>query len=1038
MTYRLKKFLLAMLAVLIAAPVSAQMSSFDQSKNLMTLQLVKAGGQYFSKMALFLPVPPDLWQLQSKGVPVNPLKASDAALYSETDGSLKVPVLKIDSTVYANVKLNLPASGSWSLLDLGDVMSTTSPGYELSYPITGKMPNIYCTDSGGELSYLINVTGSSKPQVWKHVADEPCCPLAVTTSSPANIAGISDVQLYPNPGEGGSTGNFRMMVSYTGKVSGGSTTPTCEKNVLTTVYPGGCLFSAAGTCIADTPPTAASTACSKNVLPAVYPGNCVFSAGGTICIADTPPVAGSTACVKNVPDATYAGTCSSPTYGACIADTPTAATCTKNVANSVYAGNCIMPTAGTCVAETPESCIVNVPASVYSGGCFSAGPGLCNPTIGATDYYSCLKNVPDSVYSGACFSPEKGICNATTGSADNGFCTGATIKRSEFCSLIDNSGYCSFTAGNDNSKYCTPVNTPPITYDQYCSLVNTPAKTYDQYCSITTSTAVLVDQTGVETCVVRPVLDVLNYPIGSNLAALAVSETVLKMTVSEKHTVYVSGGLPPYFVTASRPGVLAYELLAGDATGIGQALVITAKAAGTTQLSVFDYNGSVLPLAITSASIPLLVSPSTIDVPEGTLIDVRIEGGVPPLTVYNPTPDWVDAPATVASTPTTLRIAMKKSSGSSKTFLTFTDAAGTQASITEIKIAASTTGITILPVAITLKVGEYYDLYVTGGNVPITIRNPNTSLMDIPVSLAATPGNVRVLAKASTGGAALPIVFTDKYGLSSTVNVTIANIPLLVSPSSIDVPEGTLIDVRIEGGVPPLTVFNPTPDWVEAPTSIPSTPTTIRIAMKKSSGSSTTFLTFTDTAGSPASIGPIKISASTTGTTILPSSITLKVGEYYDLYVTGGNAPISIRNPNTTLMDVPASLATTPGTVRVLAKKSTSGVAVPIYFTDRYGIVNTVNVTVSPSDLVVQPLSISLKVGEYYDLYVTGGVAPITIINPNTTLMDVPGSLDKTPGTVRVTAKKGTGGDVPIYFTDALGTTQSVNVTIAASTPILK
>ena len=1079
MTYRLKKFLLAALALLIMAPApaSAQMSVFDKTNNLMTLQLVNAGGVYFSQMSLFLPVSPSLWQLQSKGVPVNPLNVKDAAIYSQTDSILTVPVLKIDSTVYANVKLQLPATGVWKLVDLGDVMSTSSPGYDLSYPIKGKMPNSYCTDSGGELSYHIYVPdmNSATPQVWKHVADDPCCPLSVTTNSPTNISGISDVEIYPNPGEGPTTGNFRMMVTFTGKVTGASTTtPTC----------------------------------AKNVLPAVYPGNCVFSAAGT-CVAETPPVAESTTCIKNVPNSTYAGTCSSPSFGLCTANPPTTEnTCSKNVADSVYPGSCIASAAGTCVPDTPESCVVNVPSSVYAGGCFSAGPGLCNPTVGAVDYYSCVKNVPDSVYTGSCFSPEIGICNATTGSADNGYCTGTTIKRSQFCSIIDNSKYCTGTTGGSASKYCTPVNTPAITYNQYCSLGST-------------TTPGLIDQTGVETCIVRPV-DALNYPIGANKGALAVSTNTVKAMVGQQRTVYVSGGLPPYFVTASLPGIVSYQLLAGDATGIGQALAITLKTVGTTQLSVFDYNGTVLAIAIESTSIPLLVSPSSIDVPEGTLIDVRLEGGVPPLAVYNPTPAWVDAPATIDSTPTTLTIAMKKSSGSSTTFLRFTDSVGTQASIGSIKISANPGGTTVLPNSITLKVGEYYDLYVTGGAAPITIRNPNTTLMDIPASLTSTPGTVRVLAKASTGGVAVPIYFTDKYGIINivnvtitnipllispssltlqvgqyydlyvsggtapitiqnprttvmdipgslaatpgtvrvlakastggaavpveftdkngnliTVNITITNIPLMVSPSTIDVTEGTLVDVRLEGGVPPLTVYNPTPDWVDAPATVPSTPTTIRIAMKKSSGSSTTFLRFTDSAGTQAAISSIKISASTAGTTVLPNAMALKVGESSVFYVTGGAAPISILNTRSDLIDIPASLAATPGTVKVTAKKITLG-SVPIYFTDKYGIVNTVSVTISPSDLVVQPLSITLKIGEYYDLYVTGGNAPITILNPNATLMDVPASLATTPGTVRVTARKGTSGQVPIYFTDSTGSTQSVNVTISANTPILQ
>lgn len=694
MKHALRKLIVATLVAFFVAPVSAQMSVFNKSGNLMTLQLVKAGQFYFSKMLLTLPVPPVLWRLDDKGVPVNPLNAADAALYNKTAGTLTIPVLKIDSTVYSNVKLflpdpdNNPSGASWSLVDLGNVMSTSSPGYDFSYPIVGTMPNKYCTDSAGELSYVIDVPGSTRPQVWKHVADDPCCPLSVTTNSPANIAGTSDVQIYPNPGEGPSTGNFRMMVTYTGKVSSANTvTNTCAKNVTNSVYAGNCVLTAAGTCVADT-------------------------------------------------------------------DTPASTVCVKNVTDSVYAGACVLTAANTCVPTTAESCVVNVPPSIYAGGCFSAGPGLCNPTTGATDYWSCVKNVPDSVYSGACFSPEIGICNATTGAADNGYCTGSLVKRSQFCSLID------------NTKYCTKVTTPATSNNQYCSLV-------------TSTTPGLVDQTGVETCVVRPVIDVSNYPAGSNRAALAVSQNTVNATIGQRSTVYISGGLPPYFVTASVPGVVYYELLAADSTGIGQPLVIDGKAIGATQLTVFDYNGTALPIAVKSASLPLFVSPASIDVPEGTLVDVRIEGGVPPLTVYNPTPAWVDAPATVATTPTTITIAMKKSSGSSKTFLVFTDAAGTQASIGEIKISASTGNSTVLPSTLTLKVGESSLIYVTGGTPPMTITNTRPDLIDIPPSLTTIPGTVSVYARKSSSGQAIPIYFVDKYGLQNTVNVTVT------SPSTI-------------------------------------------------------------------------------------------------------------------------------------------------------------------------------------------------------------------------------------------------------------
>ena len=913
MTYRLmKKLLLAALALLISVPASAQMSVFTKSNNQMTVQMVKAGGLYFSRMLLTLPVPPQKWSLDNKGVPVNPLNATDAALYNQTAGSLVIPVLKIDSTVYSNVKLNLPdpannpTGASWSLVDLGNVMSTSSPGYDFSFPIRGKLPNKYCTDAAGELSYVIDVTdsatGVTSQQTWKHVADDPCCPQSVTTSSPANIAGISDVEIYPNPGEGPTTGNFRMMVTFTGKVSGGTGTSTCEKNVLDSVYPGKCILSAAGT-----------------------------------CIAETPAVPGSTTCIKNVPNSVYAGTCTSPSFGVCAANPPTTDdTCNKNVTDTVYAGNCVFSSAGTCVPDTPESCVVNVPATVYSGGCFYS-PGSCNPTVGAVDYYSCVKNVPDSVYSGSCFSPERGICNASTGPADNGFCTGSTIKRSEFCTLIDNKKYCTGTPGGSAGKYCTPVNTQPITYDQYCTLTSS-------------TTPTLVDQTGVETCVVRPV-NALNYPIGANKGPLAVSASTLKATLGNRATIYISGGLQPYFVTASRPGVVAYELLAGDATGIGQALIIDAKQLGTTQLTVFDYNGTALPIAVETIGIPLLISPSSIDVPEGTLIDVRIEGGVPPLTVFNPTPTWVEAPATVATTPTTIRIAMRKSSGSSTTFLTFTDAAGQQASLGPIKVSAST-GASVVPSALTLKVGDSSILNVTGGGAPITILNTRPDLMDVPTSLATTPGTVVVLAKKSTSGVAVPIYFTDKYGIVNTVNVTITDSDPFVTPSELKLKVGESTLLSVSKGAAPISILNTRPDLMSIPSSLAATPGTVVLVANKSTSGVAVPIYFTDKYGI---INTVNVTITEANSPLVqPASLTLNIGESSLLYVTSDAPPITVTNTRTDLMDISGSLTTTPGSVRVLARKGSSGTAVPIYFTDRFGAQAVVEVTITTPGPILQ------------------------------------------------------------------------------------
>ncbi len=458
-----KKLLGALTLALVGAPAIAQMSAFDTASDVLTLQLVKVGNYYFSNMKFKLPPSPEAWQLQSKGSVVNPLEAADAAIFNSGDSTITVPVLKIDNTVFSNTKLKLPLGGTWQIVDAGDVLSTSTAGYNLSYPIVSTMKNKYCSDAGGELTYVFD-----NGQVWKHVADEPCCPLSVTTDN-ININNTSKVYVYPNPGAGPTTGSFRMVVEAAGLIQTGMS-------------------------------------------PAI-PASCTNTGGG----------------------------------GACT------------------------------VNATSTGCDVTAPA------------------------------------------------------------------------------VCSFT--------------PAVA-------------SYPLYSSVA----------GVETCVVRPIIGVSDYPVSPDIGPLTVSVTEIKGVVGGKYTVTITGGLQPYFVTTSVPGVLDYELVAQSTSANGQTLVVTPKNAGTAQLLVYDYNREVKTISVESsapAAVPVVIAPTSIDVVEGTFVDLYVMSGVPPIKVHNPQNEWVEAPAVIESVPSSVRIVMKKSTGGVEMPLYFTDAAGTVSFIT-IKIKPST------------------------------------------------------------------------------------------------------------------------------------------------------------------------------------------------------------------------------------------------------------------------------------------------------------------------------------------------------------
>lgn len=194
-----------------ALPARAQLASFDTTTNILTLDSVAVGGQYFSGVAVNL-APGQAWSVVGSPRQISPLSASDAAVYA--NNQLTVPRTQIGNLTYDNFVLNLPVGSPMSIARQGVVSSAKSPGYNTDiFPIRSKIKNSAETDSGGELTYAL-----TNGQVWKHFIDEPCMPAGIGTSDPD---GYSDVEIYPNPGGSGSVaaneGNFRFVTYYPSK-----------------------------------------------------------------------------------------------------------------------------------------------------------------------------------------------------------------------------------------------------------------------------------------------------------------------------------------------------------------------------------------------------------------------------------------------------------------------------------------------------------------------------------------------------------------------------------------------------------------------------------------------------------------------------------------------------------------------------------------------------------------------------------------------------------------------------------------------------
>ncbi len=201
------------LLMCVIGSTQAQLSTFNTSTNVLTLDTIAVGGQYYSGVGLnFQPGQP--WSIVGNPRLISPLASIDAASYSYTDGRLNLPRTRIGNAIYDNYILSMPVGGNVTVLSKGMASSASSPGYqEVAFPIRSKIKNSAETDANGELTYAL-----TNGQVWKHMIDEPCMPPGIGTDDPD---GYSDVEIYPNPGSSGSTaaneGNFRFVTYYPSK-----------------------------------------------------------------------------------------------------------------------------------------------------------------------------------------------------------------------------------------------------------------------------------------------------------------------------------------------------------------------------------------------------------------------------------------------------------------------------------------------------------------------------------------------------------------------------------------------------------------------------------------------------------------------------------------------------------------------------------------------------------------------------------------------------------------------------------------------------
>lgn len=256
-------------------------------------------------------------------------------------------------------------------------------------------------------------------------------------------------------------------------------------------------------------------------------------------------------------------------------------------------------------------------------------------------------------------------------------------------------------------------------------------------------------------CTVVPVSGMSSIVLNNtaNAGNISVSSTSLTGEVGDVLSFYILGGTPPYTVISENTS-LASVAFGSSTSNLGQLVTVTLNSTGlsnsdtaSTQLFIFDWfqKNTAIPVTInkvdeaTAAGGALSFYPTiSTDNPlsEGTTVQVRVLGGTPPFTIFNPLPDYVQVTAVegLSDTFNVYLAGLPPGSESLQTVVLFTDAAGLSGSYT-VPISQNPTLAEDMSLstagAVYLYPGSGATVAVSGGYPPFTFINPNTDWFEV-------------------------------------------------------------------------------------------------------------------------------------------------------------------------------------------------------------------------------------------------------------------------------------------------------------------
>ena len=431
---------------------------------------------------------------------------------------------------------------------------------------------------------------------------------------------------------------------------------------------------------------------------------------------------------------------------------------------------------------------------------------------------------------------------------------------------------------------------------------------------------------------------------------------VLSLLVDVPSPLYkVSGGVPPYEVRASNPGVLSATLSGGE-------LSLKGLAVGSSSLLVTDAAGMSASLATVGVnrptSTPLAAIPSTATGQVGDSLTFTITGGTPDGTglysIRSNNPNIVTVPATGGTSFKASLVA------AGSTVVTIMDSLG---QVQNVAVTAQQPSVTVLfttappTVVFTNGVSQTFD--VGGGTGGYRFQSSNLAVATVPPS-----GSVLTVTPVEVGTATITV--SDSAGTQRSFSVLVQPaLPLSTTAPAAGVtlaPSVATTPYAIIGGRVPYEVSSSNPAVVRA--SIPvASPNVLGIIP---SAPGVAAITVTDAAGARTVVNVTVSPVGTSALTVTPGAAAGTVGDVLTFTVSGGTpsntGAYTVRSNNTNVLTV---VQTQPAVFQ--ASLLNAGSTVISVFDSQGQIQNlTVNVASTPTAIRLAPIAIT--VGESYDL----------------------------------------------------------------------